>query len=290
MVRSITSMDYSPVDGEMTRGISGRQEAFHPHIVRVDSGEFTEGPDYDTWRAHGTTDWLLLYTIEGSGRIVSAGGCFETVPGDAVLLRPGVLHDYGTAYAHWTLAFAHFLPRAEWMPLLQWPGVAKGAGRLHTGATVRPRVLSALRKSARSSTAAFMQSELFAVNALETALLWLDTQNSTHGRMDDRIRSVVEHIETHLSDDLSVPTLARIVHVSPSRLSQLFRDGLGVPPQRYVETERLARAAQMLTATSRSVGAIAHDVGWNDALYFSRRFRRLYGKSPTAFRVRVDDL
>lgn len=257
----------------------------HPHVVRVHGGEFTAGPDYDTWRRHGTSDWLLLYTVGGSGRIVTEHGRLTTEPGDAVLLRPGVLHDYGTAKDRWALAYAHFHPRAEWAPLLDWPEPVAGALRLHATGAVRTRALAALRSSGRSSTGSLPQSELFAVNALESALLWLDTQNPAGGVMDDRLLRVVEHIGSNLAGDLSVPALAAIAHVSPSRLSELFRVAIALSPQRYVERERLARAAGMLTSTSRSVTDIARDVGWDDPLYFSRRFSRLYGASPSAYRA-----
>ena len=261
-----------------------RREAPHPHVVRVVAGEFTEGGDYTTWRHRGTTDWLLIHTVAGSGRIVGPASEIVTVAGDAILLRPHVRHDYGTTDRSWSLAFAHFHPRAEWMPLLDWPVEAGGIGFVRTSSPIRPRVVTALRSCARSSTGSLPQSELFAMNALETALLWLDTQNPLRGRMDDRLLRVMEHIGAELAGDLSVDALARVATLSPSRLSHLFTASLGIPPQRYVERERLTRAAQLLTSTDRAVGEIARDVGWDDPLYFSRRFSNLHGHSPTAHR------
>ena len=270
----------------MTMHPASRREAPHPHVVRVVAGEYSEGPEYATWREHGTSDWLLMYTIAGSGRIGGPVGEFHTAAGDAVLLRPRLQHDYGTADHTWSLAFAHFHPRAEWLPLLDWPVVAGGIAVLHTSAEVRPRALAALRSCARASVGSLAQSELFAVNTLESALLWLDTQNPLRGRMDERLLRVMEHIGAHLADDLAVDALARVATLSPSRLTHLFTASLGIPPQRYVERERLARAAQLLDSTDRAVGEIARDVGWDDPLYFSRRFSHRHGLSPTAYRSR----
>jgi AraC family transcriptional regulator of arabinose operon len=263
----------------------GPEEALHPHVVRVVAGAFAEGGDYATWRDRGTSDWLLIHTIAGSGRVGGPAGELRTSAGDAVLLPPGLRHDYGTASDHWSLAFAHFHPRAEWSPLLDWPIEAGGVGIIRASVDVRTRILAALRACARSSVGLLPQSELFAVNALETALLWLDTQNLLRGRMDERILRVVEHIGADLTGDLGVDTLARVATLSPSRLTQLFTATLGIPPQRYVERERLTRAAQLLASTDRAVGEIARDVGWEDQLYFSRRFSHLHGMSPTAYRL-----
>lgn len=263
------------------------RETPHPHVVRVVAGEFTGRRDYSTWRVQGTTDWLLIHTIAGSGRVAGPSGDVVTQAGDSVLLRPQVRHDYATApgAATWALAFAHFHPRAEWMPLLEWPQQSGGVGVVHTSGGIRQRVLAGLRTCARSSAGSLPQSELFAVNALESALLWLDTQNPLRGRMDERLLRVVEHIGAHLSADLGVSALARVATLSRSRLAHLFSDTLGMPPQQYVERERLTRAAQLLAATDRPVGDIARDVGWEDPLYFSRRFSKLHGMSPTAYRA-----
>lgn len=275
-------MEYPAV----TTPASGQREAPHPHVVRVVAGEFTEGADYATWREHGTTDWLLIHTVAGSGRVAGPTGTVVTEPGDTVLLRPQLPHDYGTAESSWSLAYAHFHPRAEWSPLLDWPIQAGGVGVVRAQGDVRPRIVDGLRACARSSAGSLPQSELFAMNSLESALLWLDTQNPLRGRMDERLLRVVEHIGADLSGDLGVATLARVATLSPSRLTHLFTETLGVPPQRYVERERLTRAGQLLTATDRAVGEIARDVGWDDPLYFSRRFARLHGVSPTAYRRR----
>lgn len=263
------------------------EEAPHPHVVRVVAGEYAEGGDYATWRHQGTSDWLLIHTIGGSGRVAGPAGEIRTAAGDTVLLRPRLRHDYGTLTDHWSLAFAHFHPRAEWSPLLGWPTEVGGVGIIRASSDVRPRILAALRTCARSSVGRLPQSELFAVNALETALLWLDTQNPLHGRMDERILRVIEHIGADLTGDLGVETLARIATLSPSRLTHLFTASLGIPPQRYVERERLTRAAQLLASTDRAIGEIARDVGWDDQLYFSRRFAHLHGMSPTAYRRRT---
>ena len=272
----------------MTASPTDPRDTPHPQVVRVVAGEFAAGRDYSTWRAHGTTDWLLIHTTAGSGRIGGQDGDVITRAGDSILLRPHMLHDYSTSSetGSWSLAFAHFHPRAEWMPLLDWPLHEGGVGLVHAPGGVRTRVVDSLRGCAQASAGSLPQSELFAMNALESALLWLDTQNPLRGRMDERLLRVVEHIGSDLAANLSAPALARVATLSPSRLTHLFTETLGMPPQQYVERERLTRAARLLASTDRAVNEIARDVGWDDPLYFSRRFSKLHGLSPTAYRAR----
>jgi AraC family transcriptional regulator of arabinose operon len=273
-----------------------RAESRSPVVARVLGGYLDEGSDYTTFRRRGTTDWLLIHTLSGSGRLVARdGAALHTGRGDAVLLRPGSRHDYGTApgAAGWEIVFSHFHPRAEWMPLLEWPQPVSGIGRISADGEVHQRIAAALHRSARAGRGALARAELFAVNALEEALLWCDAQNGLARRVDERLLRVLEYVDSHLAEPLDVHRLAGVVHLSASRLTHLFRDHLGTSPQRYVERQRVTRAKQLLDLTARPVAAIAREVGWADPLYFSQRFRRFVGQSPTAYRRRdgltVDD-
>jgi AraC family transcriptional regulator, arabinose operon regulatory protein len=266
-----------------------RAESWTPVVARVLSGCLAEGPEYSTFRRRGTEDWLLIHTISGTGRLVGADGT-EVRPGvgDAVLVRPRIPHDYGTApgSAGWEIVFSHFHPRHEWMPLLEWPQPVPGIGRITAEGEVHRRIVDALHRSGRAGRGALARAELFAVNALEEALLWCDTQNQLGVRTDERLLRVIDHVDAHLSEPLDVAGLASVVHLSASRLTRLFRVHLGTSPQRYLERQRMIRAMQLLDMTSRPVAAIAREVGWADPLYFSQRFAKFTGQSPTAYRLR----
>jgi AraC family transcriptional regulator of arabinose operon len=273
-------------------GVAGahRRDSWTPVVARVLGGHLDEGPEYSTFRSRGTTDWLLIHTVAGSGQLVGPdGAAVRTGVGDAVLLRPRTLHDYGTApgSANWKIVFSHFHPRPEWMPLLEWPQPVPGIGRITADGEVHRRIVAALHRSARAGQGALARAELFAMNALEEALLWCDTQNRFGVRTDERLLRVIDHVDAHLSQPLDVTSLANVVHLSASRLTRLFREHLGTSPQRYVERQRMIRAMQLLDLTSRPVAAIAREVGWTDPLYFSQRFTRFTGQSPTAYRHRT---
>ncbi len=270
-------------------GVVQRAESRSPVVARVLGGHLDEGPEYQTFRSRGTEDWLLIHTVSGSGQLVGPGGsAVRTAAGDAVLLRPRTRHDYGTApgSSTWEIVFSHFHPRAEWLPLLEWPQPVPGIGRVRAEGEVHRRIVAALHRSSRTGRGALARAELFAVNALEEALLWCDTQNRLGVRTDERLLRVIDHVDAHLADPLDVARLAGVVHLSASRLTRLFREHLGTSPQRYVERQRMTRAMQLLDLTSRPVADIARELGWADALYFSQRFARFTGQSPTAYRHR----
>jgi AraC family transcriptional regulator, arabinose operon regulatory protein len=270
-----------------------RDETPSPLVAPLVTGHFKEGKGYATWRTHGTNDYLLMLTLDGKGRVGWQGGEREVAAGDVVLLRPGTLHDYGVGRraANWELLWAHFLPRPHWLEWLGWPEVAPGLGILSLGeeGEARERIEEALREMNRRARGGQPRREAFALNALEAALLWCDAANpkSAQGRLDARVVRAMEYLRERLHEPVPMPELAQAVGLSSSRLTHLFREQVGQTPQRFVEAERIARAKQLLSLTSRTVAAIAEEVGFENPFYFTLRFKKYTGQSPREWRRRV---
>ncbi len=174
-----------------------KNEEMHPEVAQLVTGHFHETAGYETWRARGTSDWLLIATVDGGGRFGHAGGEFTTIPGDLVLCRPGTRHDYGVAPdgGGWELLWAHFHPRPDWSPWLVWPEEAPGLMRLTLPDPVLWRkVLGRFTEAHHLATGALRQRETFAMNALEALLLWCDTQNplSEQAGLDSRVRDAMD--------------------------------------------------------------------------------------------------
>ena len=251
-------------------------------------GEFDEGPGYATYRSRGTTDWLLIHTLGGRGRFGTATVDVMATPGTTTLTRPGTLQDYGVEpeLQHWHFLFAHFHPRPDWLPLLDWPSVAPGILQLHPSDDAATRIVASLAESVRFQRSVLPQGELLSVNALESALLWCDTQNPSAAQIDDRLLRAIELIDRDLRADLVVTRLARASNLSVSRFAHLFRAQLGTSPQQFVERRRLDAAARLLELTTRPIASVAAEVGFTNPLYFSTRFRLHTGLTPTAYRRR----
>lgn len=264
----------------------------HTKARPIRAGEFDQGPTYRTARPGGTEDWLLIYTIDGSGRIRHKAGEFVCNPGSVLLFAPGIEQDYGSHpdKGRWQLCWAHFVPRPHWHPWLTWPHASaplKGIGLLNIeDRTLAEHVLIAMREAVRWGATPLAQSPLLAMNALERALIWLDCANPlTGGRpLDDRVTQAVDFLRDHMTRSITIDELAKAVHLSPSRLSHLFREQVGLTPIQYLETQRIDRACQLLEQTSLTIGQIAEKVGYDSPFYFSLRFKKYTGQNPRAYR------
>lgn len=89
---------------------------------------------------------------------------------------------------------------------------------------------------------------------------------------------------SYWKQELNVSELAKSLCVERSYLYRLFMEHSGISPQQYITEVRMERAGELLTATELSVQAVACSVGYKDALYFSRLFRKRKGISPSDYR------
>lgn len=99
------------------------------------------------------------------------------------------------------------------------------------------------------------------------------------------VRRAVTCIALHLSQELTLPSLAKAARVSPAHLSRLFKEEIGLTVSRYIARARCEKAAGLLRTTDLPVQDISAHVGYLDNNYFAKVFRSLYGATPTAYRA-----
>ena len=88
-----------------------------------------------------------------------------------------------------------------------------------------------------------------------------------------------------LGREVSLNELAQSLNLSTSRLRHLFKDETGVSPAQYLKLQRMQRAKELLEATFLNVKEVMLQVGVKDKSSFVRDFKKLYGLSPSRYRV-----
>jgi len=107
---------------------------------------------------------------------------------------------------------------------------------------------------------------------------------TTEGRELLRIGGVIGRMEREYQRSWTVEDLCRLAGMSRSTFLRTFKRAVGRTPIDYLIHLRVAAAMEMLTSKNRSVTDIAFETGFSDSNYFSRQFRRLTGKTPSAHR------
>lgn len=101
---------------------------------------------------------------------------------------------------------------------------------------------------------------------------------------DQRIIRVIDYIESHFGDALSVGDLATVAAMSPGHFSRVFKATTGEPVWAYVQRRRCERAQEMLEFTRNSIAEVAHACGFSSQAHFTHCFRQAFGITPGALR------
>lgn len=149
-------------------------------------------------------------------------------------------------------------------------------------------LVSALTEEARTGT----PSGLAFVDTLTAALaLQLAQQAGTRPQQPERIRGglapavrrrVLELMEAHASDRLSLDALANEAGLSPAHFARAFKESVGRAPHQHLLALRLDRARRLLDSPDAGLSDIALRTGFADQAHFTRFFKRRFGVTPGA--------
>jgi YesN/AraC family two-component response regulator len=98
------------------------------------------------------------------------------------------------------------------------------------------------------------------------------------------ITLMTDFIENHYQDNLTVEAIADAACLSPGYAGRIFKDQLGMPIMDYVLKVRIDKSKKLLLNPHYQIQAIAEKVGYGDAGYFTKVFRKFEGITPTQFR------
>lgn len=106
------------------------------------------------------------------------------------------------------------------------------------------------------------------------------------GQAPRMIRIVQRYIHEHLDQELSLTSLAALVHHSPTYLSRLYKRLTGITLFEYITEQKMTLARRLLTESALKIHEIASAVGYESAPHFTRSFKKYEGCTPQEFRER----
>lgn len=104
--------------------------------------------------------------------------------------------------------------------------------------------------------------------------------NYSGGLPKHKLQRVIDYINSHLEQDLSLGELAGLVQMSSHYFCQLFKQSTGITPHQYVIRCRVERAKELLLKGKLTVSEIAATVGFADQSHLHRYIKRLLGVTP----------
>ncbi len=98
------------------------------------------------------------------------------------------------------------------------------------------------------------------------------------------IRQIQKYVEDHLTEDLSLKTIADHIFVHPVYVSRVYKSETGELLSDYIIRKRMDKAAYLLKNTNQKIYEISSLLGYQNSNYFARTFKKQFGVTPIEYR------
>lgn len=264
----------------------------HSNFVRCEVGwelplSFSQKlEDYDLWLVWAGSGTMQLH----SGTIqLHPGMCIWMRPGGLYLAQQDITNRLGVSAQHFDLLDPQTgkRPANNNLPpeVIHMPDIPAVTGTMRSIARLHQIAEQSKSKAARMAKAS-------AQNMLRGLLIEIDYQAiappQNHNPTVHMHRSVITQLAADMAaspqDIESIENLADDVGYSSAYFSRIFKQIMGISPQRHLMEARISRAKHLLLETDWSITRIAQVMGYNDVYFFSRQFKQVTGQTPSSIR------
>lgn len=95
------------------------------------------------------------------------------------------------------------------------------------------------------------------------------------------VNSISEFINKNYMNEISLDIISKNMYLSPTYISKTFKESTGDSPINYLIKVRLSKARELLKSNDYSIKQVAKMVGYSDAYYFSKLYKKHYGYAPS---------
>lgn len=238
-------------------------------------------------------DYELVYFPEGSATLYEPEG--ELIRLDVpsiVFTRPGEIHRYrfdpGNNVRHLFVHFDYPLLRREESRL------AEMLKRQHVmpvaNLLVPAMIKQMLQIASRKSPTWKRRLSVLLAAVLEELAANVDNADPNESiPMPIPIERAIAYIQAHLSESLTIESIAKQSGWSHEHFTRMFVAHLGVTPKRFLLERRLLHAEQLMMAGSLTIKQIAYQVGFSDEHHFSKMYKAIRGITASDYVNRCKD-
>lgn len=244
----------------------------------------TENKTCSNSTQHHHAGFEIYYMKEGKCHYFINDVSYDIVSGDIVLIPEGTLHgtSYGTKPC--TRLLLNFQSSTISPQILE---SLKDVGYLFRNPALVPMI---------DNVFTFIEQEylrndsvsLLALRDYTEALLIMMIRHRNEKVKQDRnsiVDTAIKYIQSNYMSTIRLADVAKMLSVSEEHLSRTFKKEITFGFSEYVTLIRLQKAEHMLkNEPSRAVTEVAYACGFNDSNYFSYKFRKAYGMTPSEVR------
>lgn len=100
---------------------------------------------------------------------------------------------------------------------------------------------------------------------------------------DLKIEKVIKYMNQNVDKKITIAELSQLVRLSPTYLSEAFRDATGYSIIKFFNKMKIDKAKELIIEGDKKIKEVARLLGFSDEFYFSRMFKNIEGISPSEF-------
>lgn len=131
-----------------------------------------------------------------------------------------------------------------------------------------------------------LKTKILLYELISKILAFSQTRQNPEPR--EQISEILEYIHTHLEKNLSIAQIAEYFQLNAKQFHYYFQKKMGISPKKYIIDTQMKRAKELLLESNLTIVEISNQVGYEDALHFSRIFKQNTGTSPSIFRKQFE--
>lgn len=116
------------------------------------------------------------------------------------------------------------------------------------------------------------------------------SQSQNNGQKYPITKSFKTLLKQEYKENKQVQQYARSLSITPLYLNEAVKEVTGYPPSYWIQQKVILEACRLLVYTEMDVKQIAYELGYEDAIYFSRFFKKGTGMTALQFRMKNQDL
>ncbi len=264
-----------------------RKHALIDGLLPTDVGYFPRARGHLRERRDGVDQVIFIYCTKGAGWCEFAGHYHVIKAGELLVVPPQTPHVYGADESRpWSIHWFHAVGTLLGS-FLNELGVTADQPVVRIGEDIQ--LLALFEELLDILEHGYTTLQLLYASQTLSHLLAVMIRDHRNGNAaqpstQQKVNRTIEYMKQHLHQNLQLDALAGVANFSRSQYTALFKHQTGYAPIDYFTRLRMHRACQLLDTTELSVKAVAVQLGFEDPLYFSRVFRLVNEKTPTAYR------
>ncbi|WP_316825893.1 MULTISPECIES: AraC family transcriptional regulator [Pedobacter] len=257
------------------------------HLFITAIGYFPKAKQHDRTRKSGSSQYILIYCVEGIGYIYLGEICYTLFPNTYFIIPRNTGHRYYSDTVNpWSIYWLHFTGEVADQIFSRF----SPNGRLEVQSIpYDENRIKVFEQNYSILEHSFEDKELEVMNVsllhFICSLIYYREINPEAFNTDQVNRSI-SYMKKNIETKFRVEDLANQQHISVSHYSRLFKQKTGASPINYFNQLKIQKACQFLYFTEYSIKEICAQLGFDDPYYFSRLFKEIIGSAPSQYKKR----